>query len=286
MGLDEYIVKYTASGFSSSLEEAKAVILGIPLDVTTSFRPGTREAPRRIREMMQGLEEYSMALDADLSERSFWDAGDVCLPMGNAPKSVEIIKNVINIFLEKKKKIFSLGGEHLLSAGIIEAYSRYYPDLVVVQFDAHADLRYDYEGEKYSHATAMRRAAEAVGGKNLYQFGIRSAIKEELEYARSNTNLFSDLVVEPLKGVIEKIKDRPVYITLDIDCIDPSYAPGTGTAEPAGCSPHEIIKAVYMLGAVDVVGFDLVEVSPPLDVSDCTALLAAKILREALLTFI
>jgi len=277
---------YGFTGNTKNFAVAKAVILGLPMDYTVSFRPGSRLGPQRIREVSYGVEEYSFYLDRSLLERSYYDAGDLALPIGNVEGSMEIIRDAIRVVLAAGKMPICLGGEHLVSWPVIQAMHEKYPNLAIVHFDAHADLRADYLGEPNSHATVMRRAAELIGPKNLYQFGIRSGTREERQYAEANTNMFFNQIHPALNQVLPALRKRPVYISLDIDVVDPAYAPGTGTPEPGGCSSWEIIQAIHLLGQCNIVGFDLVEVSPGLDLSQITAILAAKILREAILSYI
>ena len=168
---------------------------------------------------------------------------------------------------------------------VIKAMAKKYPDLAILHFDAHADLRQEFVGEQNSHATVMRYASELLGDKRLYQFGIRSGVKDEMEYAKIHTNLYLDQVLEPLAQVIAEWDDRPVYISIDIDVVDPAFAPGTGTPEPGGCTSKELIKALLMMSKLPVVGMDIVEVLPMVDQSQRTAILAAKLVREAILAF-
>jgi len=283
-------VKYAERSFGfmgarENYQEAEIVLLGIPMDFTVSFRPGSRLGPQQIRNVSPGLEEYSFSLNKSLAEKRYFDGGDLVLPLGNVELSLSMIaESARGIFADNKFPIF-LGGEHLISYPLIMAAYEKYPDLAVVHFDAHADLRMDYLGEKNSHAAVMRRIVELVGGKNVYQFGIRSGEREEFNFAQNNTNMYFDQVLEPLKRVIPKLGDRPVYVTLDIDVVDPAFAPGTGTPEPGGCSSKEIIQCIHLLGETNVIGFDLVEVLPMNDLSERTALLAAKLVREAMLSF-
>ena len=267
-------------------DAAKAVILGVPMDYTVSFRPGSRLGPQRIREVSYGVEEYSFYQGKSLFDVKYFDAGDLALPIGNVEGSLEVIRQAVATVLDAGKIPFCLGGEHLVSWPIIQAMAAKYPNLAIVHFDAHADLREDYLGEPNSHATVMRRAAELIGPKNLYQFGIRSGTVEEWAYARDNTNMFFDQINPALQHVLPELRNRPVYISLDIDVVDPAFAPGTGTPEPGGCTSREILKAIHLLESCNVVGFDLVEVSPALDLSQITAILAAKILREAILAYV
>lgn len=270
-------------GAQDGYGEARAVIVGAPLDGTVSFRAGARHAPREIRQFSWVLEEYSPRLGCELGELKFYDAGDLCLPWGNVREGLRRIREAARRLLEDDKIPVFLGGEHLISLPLIEAVADRYPDLAVLQLDAHADLRDDYLGERYSHATVMRRVAEVVGGKNVYQLGIRSGTREELKYGRANTNIFLHEILHPLERIGRSLAGRPVYVTIDIDVVDPAYAPGTGTPEPGGCSSLELMEAIYRLRELKVVGFDLTEVNPVYDLSGRTALLGAKVIREMLL---
>lgn len=272
-------------GAAEKYDDADLVIVGVPMDYTVSFRPGSRFGPQQIRTVSYGLEEYSVYLDKDLGDKRYYDLGDINLPCGNVVHSLEIIEKVAKRILKDKKFPIMIGGEHLVTYPIVKAVYELHQDLVVVHFDAHADLRTDYLGESNSHATVMRKVAEMIGPKNVYQFGIRSGTKDEFVYARENTNIYIERVLEPLREVIALLGDRPVYVTLDIDVVDPAFAPGTGTPEPGGCTSRDILTAIHELGRANVVGFDLVEVSPQSDLSERTALLAAKIIREAILLF-
>lgn len=272
-------------GSTSEYDEADVVIYGMPMDWTVSFRAGTRLGPQRIREVSILLEEYSPYLDRHLEEVSYFDAGDVPLAFGNPQKSVEQIYEYVRDLLADGKFPLGLGGEHLVSWGPIRAMAEKYPDLAVVQFDAHADLREDYEGEPYSHAAVLRKACDIVGPKNVYQFGIRSGTREEFHWARENTNFHPFDVYEPLKSRIDELKGRPVYLTIDIDVVDPAEAPGTGTLDAGGITARELFKSLQLLGeaGINIVGFDLVEVSPVYDPAEQTQILASKIVREVLL---
>jgi agmatinase len=283
---DSLVERFTGfMGATENYEEADIALVGIPMDFTVSFRPGTRMGPQQIRTVSYGIEEYSVYLDKDLADKSYFDLGDMNLPFGNVEGSLTVIENVTRRMLADKKFPILLGGEHLVTYPIIRAFKEQYQDLVVIHFDAHADLGLDYAGEPNSHATVMRKVAQMIEPKNLYQFGIRSGTSDEFQYAKENTNMFIDRVIEPLKQVIPTLGQRPVYVSLDIDVVDPAYAPGTGTPEAGGCSSREIIEAIHELGAANIVGFDLVEVSPATDQSERTSLLAAKIIREAILAF-
>lgn len=255
------------------------------MDFTVSYRPGSRFAPQAIRNVSFGLEEYSVYLDKDLSDYRYYDWGDVNLPLGNVEVSLDRIGKVAaRAFNDGKFPIF-IGGEHLVSYPIIrEAYKKF-PELVVIQFDAHADLRTDYLGETNSHATVMRKVCDIIGGRNLYQFGIRSGTREEFDFGRHNTNIYIDKVIEPLRQVVETLGGRPVYVTVDIDVVDGAFAPGTGTVEPGGISARELLEAFHTMSGLNIIGLDIVEIAPGFDQSERTAILGAKLIREGILGF-
>lgn len=272
-------------GTLSNFEVAEKVLIGAPMDYTVSFRTGSRMAPMQIRLVSDLLEEYSFYQDKHISDAKFFDAGDVILPIGNVIESLNRIEEAVDLILQAGKKPFILGGEHLVTYPVIKAMSKYYKDLVVIQFDAHADLREDYCGEDLSHATVMRKVANIIGPENLYQFGIRSGTEEEFKFGRKYTNFFPDEVLPALRKVLPTLHGKKVFISLDIDVVDPAYAPGTGTLEAGGISSREMITAIHEMAQLDIVGMDLLEVSPPNDVSDMTSILAAKIIREALIAY-
>jgi agmatinase len=271
-------------GSSENFEEADMVIVGAPMDCTVSGRPGTRQGPCQIRQASHMLEEYSAALGRELADYHYYDAGDIVLPLGTVQESLHLIGLAAAEIFSRGKMPLVLGGEHLVSLPLIKEAANKFPGLKVIHLDAHADLREQYLGEFLSHATVMRRVAEVVGSRRLYQFGIRSGTRDEFDFASAGTNLFVDNVLAPLRENLSQLIGCPVYISLDIDVVDPSFAPGTGTPEPGGISAREIIAAVRFLGELDVVGFDLVEVCPVCDPSARTALLAAKLVREAILS--
>jgi agmatinase len=273
---------------TSDLDAAETVLYGMPMDWTVSFRPGSRFGPNRIREVSLVLEEYSPYLDRDLSEIGYYDAGDIPLPFGNPEKSIQKIGDFVSQIMAKKKRPIGIGGEHLVTWPAVREVHRYYPELAVIHLDAHADLRLDYEGEIYSHATPLRKIVQLLGAKQVYQFGIRSGAREEFQSAKQEgIHFFPYEVRTPLERVLPELKGRPVYVTVDIDVLDPAYAPGTGTPEPGGISSSELLAAIHAIArsGVQVVGADLVEVAPAYDPTDQTAVVAAKVLREMLLGF-
>ncbi len=273
---------------SEDYESAQAVIYGMPMDYTVSFRPGSRFGPAAIRRSSIGLEEYSPYLDKHLEEVRYFDAGDLLLPFGNAARSLDLIGEYVQRLLNDGKVPVGLGGEHLVSWPVIREVFAKYPDLKIIHIDAHADLREQYEGEPLSHSTPIRKAANLIGGKNVYQFGIRSGMREEFAWGRENVNFFPFDVLEPLQKVLPEFEGKPVYVTIDIDVLDPSAAPGTGTAEAGGITSKELLAAVHAIAGsgANVVGFDLVEVAPIYDPTEQTPIVAAKLIREMLLGFL
>ncbi|MGV3489670.1 MAG: agmatinase [Tuberibacillus sp.] len=267
-------------------QTASKVIYGMPMDYTVSFRPGSRFGPSRIREMSIGLEEYSPYMDKHLEEVDFHDAGDILFPFGNAAKSLDLIEEYVDQLLRDGKFPLGLGGEHLVTWPVLKAMHKKYPDMALIHIDAHADLRVEYEGEVLSHSTPVRKACDLFGPENVFSFGIRSGMREEFEFARtSGMTLEKFEVLEPLKKHLPKLSGRNVYVTIDIDVLDPAYAPGTGTAEAGGISSKELLDAIVLIAKsdVNVVGADLVEVAPPYDPSDQTAIAASKFIREIIL---
>ncbi|GHH97962.1 agmatinase [Neobacillus kokaensis] len=270
-------------------EESRVVLYGMPMDWTVSYRPGSRFGPARIREVSIGLEEYSPYLDRELDEVKYFDAGDIPLPFGNPHKSLDLIEEYVKTILDADKFPFGMGGEHLVSWPVMRAVYKKYPDLAIIHMDAHTDLRENYEGEELSHSTPIRKIAELIGPSNVYSFGIRSGMKEEFEWAKQNGMHISKFeVLEPLKEILPKLAGRPVYVTIDIDVLDPAHAPGTGTVDAGGITSKELLASIHEIARseVNVVGADLVEVAPIYDVSEQTANTASKLIREMLLGWV
>ncbi|SIT69970.1 agmatinase [Edaphobacillus lindanitolerans] len=273
----------------SDYDEADAVIYGMPMDWTVSWRPGSRFGPGRIREASIGLEEYSPYLDRELDDIRYFDAGDIPLPFGNAQRSLDLIGGFVRRILSDGKIPAGMGGEHLVSLPVMQEVAADNPDLAVIHIDAHTDLRTDYEGEPLSHSTPIRKIAEQIGPRNVYSFGIRSGMKEEFEWARENGMHLSKFdVLEPLREVLPALAGRPVYVTIDIDVLDPAHAPGTGTVDCGGITSRELLASIHEIARSDVrvAGFDLVEVAPVFDPSEQTVNTASKLFREMLLGFV
>ena len=269
----------TFIGCDASFEEADVILFGAPFDGTTSFRPGTRFAPTAIRPDSYGLETYSPYLDLDLEDYAIGDIGDIDLPFGNTVSALTQIEETAQTILNLGKKPLMIGGEHLVTLPVIKALTKQYPDLHILHFDAHTDLREDYLGEILSHASVIRRAWDIVGDGRIYQFGIRSGLKTEFEWAASHTTL-RRFDIEGLKDVISSLQGKPVYLTIDLDVLDPSIFPGTGTPEPGGITMKELLDALVSLKSLPLVGADVVELSPHYDATGTSTAVACKVIRE------
>lgn len=272
-------------GCESSYDEAEIVIFGAPFDGTTSYRPGTRFAPSAIRSESDGIETYSPYQDKDLEDYAIFDSGDLVLPFGQPSKALALIEKRTKEILEDNKRPLMIGGEHLVTLGVARAIIKKYPDVVFIHFDAHTDLRDDYLGEQLSHATVIRRIWDLVGDGRIYQFGIRSGERSEWQFAKAHTDL-TPFTLEGLDEVIESLKGKPIYFTLDLDVLDPSIFPGTGTPEAGGITYKELQLALEKLGALNIIGADMNELSPHYDHSGLSTAVACKVLREMLLMMV
>lgn len=270
----------TYMAFNKSLEDAKIIYFGAPYDGTTTFKPGARFGPRAIREDSFGLETYSPYLNLDLEEdTAILDIGDLELPLGNRDQSLALIGEHVASILAHGKAPLMVGGEHLVSLPAIEEMLKVYPDLVVIHLDAHTDLRDEYLGEKLSHSTVMRRVAEMVEEDGLLHFGIRSGLKEEFLFAQARGALHP-FNLKALTLLKDRLKDRPVYLSLDLDVLDPSVFPGTGTPEPGGVTFRELLAGLMSLRGLKIVGADIVELAPMYDPSGVSTQCACKAVRE------
>ncbi len=273
----------TMFGFEPSFEEADIVLFGAPFDSTTSFRPGTRFAPDAMRNESFGLETYSPYLDKDLLDISVCDAGDLELCIGDSKKALLSIEEYAETVLDAHKLPVMIGGEHLISLGAIKAAAKKYPDLCVLHFDAHTDLRDEYLGAELSHATVMRRVWDVLGDGRVFQFGIRSGDKSEFVWAPSHVRMHK-FDLSGLSDVIRELSGRPIYLSLDLDVMDPSVFPGTGTPEAGGVGFKDLLDAVYACCKLTIVGCDICELCPVYDQSGASTAVALKILRELLLS--
>ncbi|MDL0421696.1 agmatinase [Caldibacillus thermoamylovorans] len=274
----------TFIGCDKSYEEASLVLFGVPFDGTTSFRPGTRFAMQEIRTDSYGLETYSPYLDRDLENIAVFDGGDLDLPFGNTEKVMDIIFEYSRGVLTDGKKFLMVGGEHLVSLSSIKAAYEKYSDLHLIHIDAHTDLREHYLGEKLSHASVIRNCHGFLGDGRIFQFGIRSGLKEEFEWAKEHTYL-EKFSLETFAEKMDELANVPVYITIDLDVLDPGVFPGTGTPEPGGISYRDLLDAIgHMQKLNQIVAADVVELSPPYDPSGASTAVACKTVREMLLT--
>ena len=274
----------TFIGCESSFEEASIVLYGAPFDSTTSFRPGARFGPSAMRHESFGLETYSPYQDKDLMDISVFDSGDLELCFGSSEMALSDIQKRAEEILKAGKFPLLLGGEHLVTLAAVRAVAAKYPDLHIIHFDAHADLRDDYLGAKLSHACVLRRCHEIVGDGHIHQFCIRSGEREEFQFASRHTD-FHPFTFEGLVETVRELKEKqvPVYFTIDLDCMDPSVFPWTGTPEAGGVSFLELLKAIRTVSQANVVGADVNELAPMLDVSGVSTATACKVLRELLL---
>ena len=280
--LNKNIVSFL--GCDAEYDEARVVLFGAPFDSTTSFRPGTRFAGPAIRGDSWGLETYSPYQDRDLTDCHIFDSGDLELAIGDSEKVLAVIEERAETILKDDKLPFLIGGEHLVTLGSIRAAARKYPDLHIIHLDAHTDLREDYLGVRLSHACVIRRCWEILGYGRIHQFGIRSGEKDEFEWAKSGHTSLHPFDLEGLEETVESLKGKPVYFTLDLDVLDPSVFPGTGTPEPGGIDYMTLQRAVIAVCQnVCLVGCDVNELCPPYDASGVSTAVACKIIREMLL---
>ena len=274
----------TFIGCESSFEEASIVLYGAPFDSTTSFRPGARFGPSAMRHESFGLETYSPYQDKDLMDIDVFDSGDLELCFGSSEMALSDIQKRAEEILKAEKFPLLLGGEHLVTLGAVRAVAAKYPELHIIHFDAHADLRDDYLGAKLSHACVVRRCHEILGDGRIHQFCIRSGEREEFQFASRHTD-FHPFTFDGLEETVRELKEKqaPVYFTIDLDCLDPSAFPGTGTPEAGGVSFLELLKAIRTVSQANVVGADVNELAPMLDASGVSTSTACKVLRELLL---
>jgi agmatinase len=265
--------------FDADYADAELVLFGIPYDGTTSFRPGTRFGPSAARVDSYGLETYSPYFDQDLEHYKLCDVGDVPLTFGNTSRVMEMIENFTRPLITDDKKIFAIGGEHLVTYPVFKAVHEKYPDLAIVHFDAHTDLREEFFGERLSHATVLKRIWDHVGDNSIFQFGIRSGSREEFEWAKVHTHL-EKFAATTVAEAVAKIGDRPVYLTVDLDVLDPSIFSGTGTPEPGGLTFNALMEALRLLKGLNIVAADTVELAPHYDHSGVSTAVACKLIRE------
>ena len=270
-------------GMETPFEDAKVVVFGSPFDGTTSNRPGTRFASTYMRVESEGLETYSPLLGLDLEDAKILDAGDIELNNGNTPKIMEQIRSEVAQIVAAGKKPFMIGGEHLVTLPAVEAVLEVHPDVHILHLDAHTDLRETFNGESLSHATVLRRIWDLVGDGRIFQFGIRSGMKEEFDFALVGKHTYMEpLRIDTVGEIITSLAGKKVYITIDLDVLDPSIFPGTGTPEPGGITYRELETFFTALkdSQLDIVGADIVELSPHYDQTGVSTVVACKVLRD------
>ncbi|MFM7754028.1 MAG: agmatinase [Cyanobium sp.] len=255
-------------------------LFGVPYDGTTSFRPGTRFGPAAIREVSSGLETYCPQLDGDLEDLACADLGAVAIPFGAPEPVVAAVKQATEAVLALGLKPLMLGGEHSISSGAVAAVAAQQPELVLVQLDAHADLRQEWLGTHHSHACAMRRCLEVLPSQQLLQVAIRSGTREEFSELRQSGRL---VAIEQMAEALRPLRGKPVYLTVDLDWFDPAVMAGTGTPEPGGFLWSHFAELVSELRHHNLVAADVVELAPQLDPSGVSSVLAAKVVRSLLL---
>ncbi|MGN1417541.1 MAG: agmatinase [Oscillospiraceae bacterium] len=269
-------------GCDSDYDSAGIVIFGAPFDSTTSYRPGTRFGSSAIRRESFGIETYSLKQDRDITDYNIFDSGDIELCFGSPERALDDIEERAAEILHDGKLPFMLGGEHLVTLGAVRAVKKKYDDLYIIQLDAHADLRDDYLGQKLSHACVMRRCHELVGDGHIFQFGIRSGDRNEFVFAKEHT-VMNPHTLDGMERLADTLAGKNVYLTIDMDVLDPSEFPGTGTPEAGGVSYNTLLDALFTLKGLNITGIDINELSPHYDPSGRSTALACKLLRELLL---
>lgn len=277
---------HTFIACDAEYEDSKIVLFGAGFDGTTSFRPGTRFAPAAIRNESFGIETYSPYQDKDMLDYCYFDSGDLELTFGDTESVLNDIQERTQTILNDGKIPFMIGGEHLVTLGSVRAVSEKYEDFYILHFDAHADLRDDYLGQRLSHACVIRRCHEIVDDGHIFQFGIRSGDREEFRFALEHT-FMNKFNLNGLKEVVEQLKGKNVYLTVDLDVLDPSVFPGTGTPEAGGVSFDELRRALTLVcSELNIIGCDVNELSPQYDQSGVSTAVACKIIREMLLALL
>ena len=272
----------TFFGCECECPSADIVLFGAPFDSTTSFRPGARFGSSAMRKDSFGLESYSPYQDKDLTDCKIFDSGELELPFGSPARTLDDIEAHTAAILKDGKLPVMIGGEHLVTLGAVRAAAKKHPDMHIIHFDAHTDLRDEYLGETLSHATVIRRCHDILGDNRIHQFGIRSGERLEFEWAKAHTNLHK-FGFDGLAQTVASLKGKPVYFTIDLDVLDPAVFPGTGTPEAGGVSFMQLLEAMRQVCGLNIIGCDLVELAPVYDQSGVSTAAALKVLRELLL---
>jgi agmatinase len=278
------LMEQTFISAKAPFEAGRIVILGCPYDGSASFRPGARFGPAAVRKASWGIETYSPYLKRELTQLRIHDMGDLELPLGEKKIAFDLIQKALRKILSKNKFPVLLGGDHLITLPILEETLKVYPNLHLLHLDAHTDLREDYLGETLSHSTVIRRVVDRLGKGRLSQIGIRSGTEEEFKLAKEMRSIVpSD--ERSLGAMVNRLRNRPVYITLDLDLFDPSLLPGVGAPEPGGLTFQAFISLLKALRSLHVIGFDIVELTPDYDPTQISSVTASVILREMILAF-
>ena len=273
-------------GAKRNIDNCTVSLLGVPYDGTSCFRPGSRFGPSAVREDSYGIETYCPQLNLDLEDIKFADVGSLDVPLGDAKLTIDYVKNGIDILLKNNLKPLIIGGEHSITTGIIKSIVTNYPELIMIQLDAHADLRDEWLGSKFSHACTMKRCLEILPSKNIFQIGIRSGTKSEFLEMNNTKRLIKHTYGENAKYLEEALKNfkgKPIYLTFDLDWFDPSVMPGTGTPEPGGYFWGDFAAIIDVIKSHNLIGADVVELSPKLDNSGISSTLAAKVIRSLIM---
>ncbi len=273
-------------GAKRNIENCKVSLLGVPYDGTSCFRPGARFGPSAVREDSYGIETYCPQLNLDLEDINFADLGSLDVPLGDTQIMISDVQKATNLLLQNNLKPLIIGGEHSITSGVIKSIVKHYPDCIMIQLDAHADLRDEWLGNKYSHACTIKRCLEILPSKKIFQIGIRSGTKLEFAEMKYNKRLITFNSGDNLKHFEEILINfigRPLYITFDLDWFDPSLMPGTGTPEPGGYFWKDFAAIVEILKSHNLIGADVVELSPKIDNSGISSILAAKVIRSLIM---
>lgn len=276
----------TFIGCDSDYTDAELVIFGAPFDSTTSYRPGTRFGPSAIRHESFGLETYSPYQDKDLEDHAIMDSGDLELCFGSSEQALKDIQGRAEQILQDGKIPLLLGGEHLVTLGSVRAAVQKYPDLHIIHFDAHTDLREDYLGAKLSHACVIRRCHDILGDGRIHQFGIRSGERAEWKFARAGHTDLHPFNLNGLEETVKALQSAPIYFTIDLDVLDPSCFPGTGTPEAGGVDFMQLLEAIRTVCSGNVVAADVNELCPILDQTGASTAIAGKVVRELMLAIL
>jgi len=267
---------------SREIIPGRPALLGCPLDLTSTYRSGSDAAPDCIRAVSESIETYSPLLDRDLEDTPFSDLGDVPLQGESLKETLNKIGSSVAAILERRAVPLCLGGEHTVTLPAIEALEDVCPGFVLLHLDAHSDLRDVYEGSRVNHATVIRRVCDIIGPSRLIQLGVRGGTREEFDWMRGNGTLIQwESGAE--KVLLARVAARPVYVTLDLDVLDPAYMPATGNPEAGGWSYRDLERFITVLDLLEIIGADVVELNPALDPCLVGSIAAAKIVRELLL---